>query len=132
MADDNQSSTHSFSDVEMTSPDIEYSPPTCHDSPEPEVHVHEPNRQARVENCDDEDSVGAEKRWAGQYPSPAGETIGEASTIFEKWQTEQKKCGNSPWYPFSSQDEWELAQWLMKSVGQTSIDQYLKLPIVSG
>ena len=124
VADDN--SAHPSSDVEMTAPDVEYSPPVPCESPEPELHVHEPDRRARVEECEDEN-----ERWAGRYPSPAGETIGEGTTIFEGWHTDQKNEDRSAWYPFSSQDEWELAQWLMKSVGQTSIDEYLKLPIVS-
>ena len=124
-----------ISDVEMTAPDVEYIPPCRNESPEPEIHVHEPNRRAQVEESDDESftgaRVGAEKQWAGRYPSPAGETSGKASTIFEKWHTELCENDRTPLYPFSSQEEWELAQWLMKSVGQTSIDEYLKLPIVS-
>ncbi|KAF8799293.1 hypothetical protein BYT27DRAFT_7040688, partial [Phlegmacium glaucopus] len=33
-----------------------------------------------------------------------------------------------PWAPFESEDEWELARWLMTSgVSQTKIDSFLKL-----
>ena len=35
------------------------------------------------------------------------------------------------WAPFEDQAEWNLACWLIKNVGQKSIDEYLKLPIVS-
>ena len=39
--------------------------------------------------------------------------------------------GASKWSPFKNEDEWELAQWLLKNVGQSAIDEYLKLPSVS-
>jgi hypothetical protein len=38
--------------------------------------------------------------------------------------------GENEWAPFTSQEEWDLAWWLMNNVGQNSIDEYLKLPIV--
>ncbi|KAF8233248.1 hypothetical protein L208DRAFT_1267596, partial [Tricholoma matsutake] len=44
---------------------------------------------------------------------------------------EQAALGENTWAPFASQEEWDLSQWLMKNVGQNSIDEYLKLPIVS-
>jgi hypothetical protein len=30
-----------------------------------------------------------------------------------------------------TREEWELAEWLIKSLGQTQMDEFLKLPIVS-
>lgn len=33
--------------------------------------------------------------------------------------------------PFNSQDEWELAQWLLRNVGHNATEDFLKLPIVS-
>ncbi|KAF8219621.1 hypothetical protein L208DRAFT_1338875, partial [Tricholoma matsutake] len=42
---------------------------------------------------------------------------------------EQAALGENMWAPFASQEEWDLSQWLMKNVGQNSIDEYLKLPI---
>lgn len=33
--------------------------------------------------------------------------------------------------PFQDRNEWELAQWLIKNVGQTQTEAFLKLPIVS-
>ena len=35
------------------------------------------------------------------------------------------------WTPFHSQKKWDLAKWLIKNVGQKSIDEFLQLPIVS-
>ena len=59
------------------------------------------------------------------------QTLGIKKTPFEKLQEAQAALGKSEWAPFASQEEWDLAQWLMKSVGQNSIDKFLKLPIVS-
>ena len=36
-----------------------------------------------------------------------------------------------PHSPFADEEEWELVKWLMKNVGQTKADDFLKLPIVS-
>jgi hypothetical protein len=30
-----------------------------------------------------------------------------------------------------TREEWSLAQWLVKNLGQTQTDEFLKLPIVS-
>ncbi|KAF8219804.1 hypothetical protein L208DRAFT_1546205 [Tricholoma matsutake] len=39
--------------------------------------------------------------------------------------------GQEPWFPFPSEDEWELARWLMESaVSQSKIDSFLKLKAV--
>ena len=39
--------------------------------------------------------------------------------------------GLDPWAPFSNEEEWQLARWLMKNVGQSKTDEFLRLPIVS-
>jgi hypothetical protein len=46
-------------------------------------------------------------------------------------QREQKENGTSKWGPFEDQEEWELAEWLSKNVGQKQTDAFLKLNIVS-
>jgi hypothetical protein len=35
------------------------------------------------------------------------------------------------WLTFVTREEWELAEWLIRSLGQTRTDEFLKLPIVS-
>jgi hypothetical protein len=35
------------------------------------------------------------------------------------------------WTPLEDEDDWQLAEWLVKNVGQNSIDEFLKLPVVS-
>jgi hypothetical protein len=42
-------------------------------------------------------------------------------------QTEEARI----WEPFEDKDDWDLAEWLTRTVGQNAIDKYLKLPIVS-
>jgi len=37
---------------------------------------------------------------------------------------------SNPYAPFDSKQEWELAQWLIKNVGQMQTEAFLKLPIV--
>ena len=80
----------------------------------------------------DED-VGADQsqtRYRVSYLGGA-EILGEGKTRFQQWQEEKKLNGENGWAPFENQKEWDLAQWLMRNVGQKSIDEYLKLPIVS-
>jgi len=92
--------------------------------------AHNQSKRARVEEVEDEEApqVG---RYPDPYPGNAGETFGEGKTAFEKLQEEQMTEGLDPWAPFENKEEWELAHWLMKNVGQTKADDFLKLPIVS-
>ncbi|KAF8232974.1 hypothetical protein L208DRAFT_1269244, partial [Tricholoma matsutake] len=38
---------------------------------------------------------------------------------------EQAALGENVWAPFASQEEWDLSQWLMRNVGQNSINMEL-------
>lgn len=87
------------------------------------------NRRPTVEDVDDEDDNT--DRWIEDYPRPAGIPIRPAQTYFEELREDQKEHGKNPWAPFTDQEEWELAQWLMLNVGQNATDKFLKLPIVS-
>ncbi|EPQ50354.1 hypothetical protein GLOTRDRAFT_21436, partial [Gloeophyllum trabeum ATCC 11539] len=49
---------------------------------------------------------------------------------FERLRDAQVKAGLPPWAPFESEEEWGLAQWLIKNVGHTQLNEYLNLPIV--
>ncbi|KAG8919877.1 hypothetical protein FRC02_001306 [Tulasnella sp. 418] len=50
---------------------------------------------------------------------------------WEKRQKELEEGGQCPWAPFSSNDEWLLSRWLMKSgISQEMIDEFLKLNII--
>ena len=61
----------------------------------------------------------------------AGAAWGEEDPFFEKLRREQDENGSSRWGPFEDEDEWELAQWLIKNNGQNQIDAFLNMNIVS-
>ncbi|KAH7906526.1 hypothetical protein BJ138DRAFT_1137941 [Hygrophoropsis aurantiaca] len=42
---------------------------------------------------------------------------------------QETNSADNKWAPFRDEDEWELARFLMKNLGQTKIDEFLKLPI---
>ena len=122
-------------DIAMADPEDDiFIAPALTPTPPPDIHPSErPPRMHSVEmeEVEDVDDPRKQTRYKVQYPGRAAEVLGKGKTQFELWQVEQDSRGESKWAPFESQDEWDLAQWLMKNVGQKSIDEYLKLPIVS-
>ena len=68
-------------------------------------------------------------RWGCIYL--AGTTWGHGKPLFETLNEEQKREGYSLWAPFNDEDEWQLAEWLIRNVGQKETDAFLRLPIVS-
>ncbi|KAG1803343.1 uncharacterized protein BJ212DRAFT_1487054 [Suillus subaureus] len=77
-----------------------------------------------VKEVDDEDG--------GQYIEPqpnAGWGLGEGETRFERRRREQQQGGEDLWSPFEDAEEWGLVQWVVKNLGQTQTDEFLKLPI---
>jgi len=95
-----------------------------------EASLGQQSKRARVEEVEDEDAphVG---RYTQEYPGRVADTLGTEKTKFEKIRDEQKMDGMEPHAPFADEEEWELVKWLMKNVGQTKADDFLKLPIVS-
>jgi hypothetical protein len=88
--------------------------------------------EVREDEADDpKDDAYQYARWCETYPGQAAQAMGRAKTTFEEWRQAQLTTGVSEWSPFSNKDEWDTAQWLLKNVGQTAIDEYLKLPAVS-
>lgn len=77
--------------------------------------------------------IQARQRYAKSYPQSqrAGETFGRAATQFERMKDERENAAEGHWAPFESQEEYELAEWLIKNVNQRAMDDFLKLPIVS-
>ncbi|KAJ7444666.1 hypothetical protein FB451DRAFT_1056190 [Mycena latifolia] len=95
-------------------------PPAAEETANPRKHP-----RATVEEVEDEDD-----RWFQCFPADlaAGAILEKCQTHFEKLRAEQTKAGRPPWEPFESQEEWELARWLMTSgISQTKTDEYLKL-----
>jgi hypothetical protein len=85
-----------------------------------------------VDDIDDIESARSESRYRRGYDDvyPV-EILGTGQTKFQLLQEQQRLRSESDWAPFNNQKEWDLAQWLIKNVGQKSIDEFLKLPIVS-
>jgi hypothetical protein len=61
----------------------------------------------------------------------AGKAGGCGKSFFSERRDEEIQRGADPLGPFANEDEWELARWLVKNVGHTQSDMFLKLPIVS-
>ncbi|KAJ7159504.1 hypothetical protein C8R46DRAFT_906545 [Mycena filopes] len=83
------------------------------------------HRRATVEEVEDEDA-----RWVQPFPpeAAAGAILSKCKTAFETYREEQRKAGCAPWQPFESEDEWEMARWLMTSgLSQKKVDEYLRL-----
>lgn len=71
------------------------------------------------------------ERFIESYPGEPGKALRKSETQFDVWLKNQKDEEKIPWFPFASEQEWDLTKWLLKNVGQKSIDEFLKLPIVS-
>ena len=105
--------------------------PTHARSPTADDIFPSPNaKRARVEEVVDDDAptVG---RYTEEYPGRVADALGKDKTKFEKIYDDQSMEGMKPHAPFTEEEEWELVKWLMKNVGQTKADDFLKLPIVS-
>ncbi|KAJ6617710.1 hypothetical protein B0H10DRAFT_1797026 [Mycena sp. CBHHK59/15] len=61
----------------------------------------------------------------------AGATYGSTKTTFELIHDEEILKGGVVLGPFADDDEWQLAKWLIKHVGHTVTDEFLKLPIIN-
>ncbi|KAF8893149.1 hypothetical protein BD779DRAFT_1468164 [Infundibulicybe gibba] len=111
--------------------DVDIAPLDVPQLPQP---THQQPRGVSIEEIEDEDDYDApwsSKRYIEAFPRPAGIPINphRAKTKFELLQEARTEAGQDEWAPFASKDEWELATWLMKNVGQKSADEFLKLPI---
>ena len=70
--------------------------------------------------------------FAEQYPGVAATVLlGKKKMVFESLEAAEFEKDESEWAPFHDKDKWELAQFLMKNLGQMKIDELLKLPHVS-
>jgi hypothetical protein len=94
---------------------------------------HQLQVEANMEEPEEEDDVdqATPMRYIEPFPEPAGEALRQEKTRFHILEESQRLEGKSQWEPFASRAEWELAEWLMKNVGQKAMDEYLQLPIVS-
>jgi hypothetical protein len=124
-------------DVEMHSPpDVPMDVPV-ESAPLPPT---ERRRGVTIEDVPDDDNTQTSPEavegevWVDDYDEEkqAGATMGACKTSFEFHREQQKEAGVEPWSPFESEDEWELARWLMSAgVSQKKMDTLLKLKMVS-
>lgn len=87
-------------------------------------------RGVTIEEVEDEDEGGY---WYDSFPEQkyAGARKERAPTGFEVIRDDQVLQGAEIYGPFENEEEWELAKWLIKNVGQNQAEAFLKLPIVS-
>ncbi|KAF8871026.1 hypothetical protein BD779DRAFT_1613985 [Infundibulicybe gibba] len=83
-----------------------------------------------LEEVEDVDAAPPKsQRYVEPFPRPVATPTrpSKEKTRFETLLEDQTKAKNDQWSPFASQEEWDLAVWLMKNVGQRSTDEFLKL-----
>ncbi|KAG2143455.1 uncharacterized protein EDB93DRAFT_1241482 [Suillus bovinus] len=68
-------------------------------------------------------------RFIQTYHGQVAQTLGQAQTLFETIKAEQEALGLDLWAPFTDEEEWGLVKWLVVRVGQTAIDEFMKLLI---
>ncbi|KAH7918147.1 hypothetical protein BV22DRAFT_1134820 [Leucogyrophana mollusca] len=89
------------------------------------------SKRARVDQVEDEEAPGRRQggRFTEEFPSAVAAVVGTGKTVFETLQEAEIINGDTQWAPFRDEDEWELARFLMKNLGQNKIDEFLQLPI---
>lgn len=94
-----------------------------------------PTHRATVEEVEDsEESEEGPRAWYTEAFPPdreAGHTIRPSPTTFEQIRDSDALRVDDVLGPFEDEGEWELAKWLVRNVGHTAGDQFLKLPSVS-
>ncbi|KIK32995.1 hypothetical protein CY34DRAFT_27121 [Suillus luteus UH-Slu-Lm8-n1] len=96
-------------------------------SPTHDVEADVADLQPCVEEVEDEHHVWM--RFVQSYPGQVAKTLGEAKSMFHSIRAKQVALGLDPWAPFADEQEWALVKWLIARVGQTAIDEFLKLLI---
>ena len=111
-------------------------PPVIQDSDEETILTKASSSQKRhYVDSEDEEDVPPEEDFVYIQEFPvqfhAGQEKGKFNTQFEILRERQKAEGQEAWFPFPSEDEWELARWLMESAtSQSKIDSFMKLKAV--
>ncbi len=85
------------------------------------------SHRATVEDKPDDEEIA---RFVRYYPAPVAQVLRRGESTFEEWRRVNEKDGRPRWAPFANEEEWKLAHWLLKNVGQNKIDEFLKLDIV--
>jgi hypothetical protein len=125
---------HETDDIHIGSP-LPPDPPVIQDSDEETIPTASSSQNRHcVEDSDKENEPPeADFVYIQEFPADfrAGCKKGEFKTQFEILRERQKAEDEEPWFPFPSEDEWELARWLMESAAsQSKIDSFMKLKAV--
>jgi len=120
LLDDNQDFyDFDITDLGRTFPAVDArDPPQNTDTPPARYRV-------TVEDAPEEDNDTASGRYGEPFPNPAGRPIDNSRrpTVFDQMQAEfplnDGTCG-----PFRNEDEWELAEWMVKTLGKGEIDAF--------
>ncbi|KAJ7699003.1 hypothetical protein B0H17DRAFT_1158261 [Mycena rosella] len=94
----------------------------------------EPQDGPEIEGADqDQDASAPPPFWYKTLGKKvaAGATYGGGKTVFEIINDEEILKGGMVLGPFRDDDEWQLAKWLIKNVGHTATDEFLKLSIIT-
>ncbi|GJF00252.1 hypothetical protein PsYK624_165340 [Phanerochaete sordida] len=98
------------------------------------LDVDDPDAAAPSEQADHVPGNDDAPRFAIPFPPEryAGMCLDRdaVDTSFESIRKEQLDNGKDVWGPFASEEEWQLARWLVKKVGHNDTQEFLKLPLV--
>ncbi|KAJ7651803.1 hypothetical protein B0H17DRAFT_1215188 [Mycena rosella] len=130
-------------------PQVESPPPSPSEDPDPDPHVDEAAApfEPQENHTSEPDAVPpgttppapesapgtgfGRKYWRRDFPGHGGATYGTGKTKFEEIRDDEILKGAEVWGPFKDESEWELAKWLIKNVGHTAADEFLKLSIIT-
>ncbi|KAH7903659.1 hypothetical protein BJ138DRAFT_1107490, partial [Hygrophoropsis aurantiaca] len=86
----------------------------------------------QIQNPVNEPAAHRDGCWTLEFPleKNAGPIFQKAPTNFERIRDDEVLKEGEVLGPFESEEEWELAKWLIKNVGANQMEAFLKLPIV--
>ena len=100
---------------------------------------HSPSLPARspppASTCQSKRSENDANRTYGRFFEPfegSGAAFRMESNTFEDYHRQREESKTEKYAPFMDEEEWDLAAWMMKHLGQNRIDEFLKMPIVCG
>ena len=101
------------------------------DSGPSELHDPPPKRPQVEDDIEDaEASMPPTGRFTEQLADITAKILGSAKTVFERLEEEELAKEETEWAPFQDEEEWEVAKFLMKNLGQKKMDEFLDLPLV--
>ncbi|KAI6023692.1 hypothetical protein PISMIDRAFT_103675 [Pisolithus microcarpus 441] len=101
-----------------------------HNQSEPHDLCELPLPQTKCARVDDIPSCSIEGCFTEKFVGTAAKVLGSQQMVFESMEVAETPANaESLWAPFHNEAEWELVRFLVKNIGQTRIDELLKLDI---